>query len=187
MIDKAKQVVAGATDKMSDAVTHLEESLKNYRAGKANPAVFNTVMVSYYGNMTPLPQTASVTAPDAKTMLIQPWDKSLLHTIEKAIIDANLGFTPQNNGECIRINVPALTEDRRKELVKKSKGEGETAKVSVRNARRDANDVLKKMIKEGLPEDVEKDNEDLVQKETDAAVKAIDALIVAKEKEIMTV
>ena len=187
MIDKAKQIVADAKAKMTDATAHLEESLKNYRAGKANPAVFNQVMVSYYGNMTPLPQTASITAPDAKTMLIQPWDKSLLHTIEKAIIDANLGFTPQNNGETIRINVPALTEDRRKELVKKSKGEGESTKVSIRNTRRDAIETLKKMIKEGLPEDVEKDSEADVQKATDTFSKKVDEILAAKEKEIMTV
>lgn len=187
MIEKAKKVVADAKAKMTDATAHLEESLKNYRAGKANPAVFNQVMVSYYGNMTPLPQTASITAPDAKTMLIQPWDKSLLHTIEKAIIDANLGFTPQNNGETIRINVPALTEERRKELVKKSKGEGESTKVSIRNTRRDAIDTLKKMIKEGLPEDSEKDSEDEVQKATDSFSKKVDEILAAKEKEIMTV
>lgn len=187
MIDKAKQIVADAKAKMTDATAHLEESLKNYRAGKANPAVFNQVMVSYYGNMTPLPQTASITAPDAKTMLIQPWDKSLLHTIEKAIIDANLGFTPQNNGETIRINVPALTEDRRKELVKKSKGEGESTKVSIRNTRRDAIETLKKMIKEGLPEDVEKDSEADIQKATDTFSKKVDEILAAKEKEIMTV
>ena len=187
MIDKAKQVVSAATDKMSDAVAHLEESLKNYRAGKANPAVFNTVMVSYYGTMTPLPQTASVTAPDAKTMLIQPWDRSMIAAIEKAIMDANLGFTPQNNGEVIRINVPALTEDRRKELVKKAKTAGETAKVSVRNCRRDAIDALKKLQKEGLPEDVEKDSEAAMQKSTDKFTKKIDEVLAAKEKEIMTV
>ena len=187
MIDKAKQVVTAATAKMADAVAHLEESLQNYRAGKANPAVFNTVMVSYYGTQTPLPQTASITAPDAKTMLIQPWDKSLLHTIEKAIIDANLGFTPQNNGETIRINVPALTEERRKELVKKSRTEGESTKVSIRNTRRDANDTLKKMIKEGLPEDVEKDCEDELQKATDKFSKKTEEVLAAKEKEIMTV
>lgn len=187
MIDKAKELVAAANDKMEAAAAFLDESLKNYRAGKANPSVFNQVMVSYYGTMTPLPQMTSITSPDAKTILIQPWDKSQIKAIEKAIIDANLGFTPQNNGETIRINIPALTEERRKELVKKARTEGETAKVSVRNARRDAIDALKKMIKEGLPEDVEKDSEDMVQKHTDSTIKNIDALLTAKEKEIMTV
>ena len=110
MIEKAQAVMDAAKEKMQSAVTYLEEDLKTYRAGKANPAVFNNVMVNYYGTMTPVPQVASIGTPDAKTMLIQPWDRSLLHTIEKAIMDANLGFTPQNNGEMIRINVPALTE-----------------------------------------------------------------------------
>jgi len=165
----------------------LEESLKNYRAGKANPAIFNPVVVDYYGTMTPIPQVASVTAPDARTLAIQPWEKSMIAKIEKAIIDANLGFTPSNNGESIRINVPALTEDRRRELVKKAHTDGESSKVSVRNARRDALEALKKMIKDGLPEDAEKDFEDQVQKATDAAAKKIDDLLAAKEKEIMTV
>ena len=187
MIEKAQAVMDAAKEKMQSAVTYLEEDLKTYRAGKANPAVFNNVMVNYYGTMTPVPQVASIGTPDAKTMLIQPWDRSLLHAIEKAIMDANLGFTPQNNGEMIRINVPALTEERRRELVKKSKGEGENTKVSIRNARRDAIEVLKKMIKEGLPEDVEKDCEDEVQKETDKFSKKVEELLSAKEKEIMTV
>ena len=187
MIEKANGIVDAASDKMEEAAMYLDEALKNYRAGKANPAVFNQVMVSYYGTMTPLPQMTSITAPDAKTILIQPWDKSQIRIIEKAIIDANLGFTPQNNGEAIRINIPALTEERRKELVKKARIDGESSKVSVRNARRDAIDSLKKLIKEGLPEDVEKDCEDQVQKRTDAAIKKIDDLLSAKEKEIMTV
>lgn len=187
MIEKSKEVIAKSKTKMGEAVAHLEEELKNYRVGKANPAVFNNVMVSYYGNMTPVPQTASITTPDAKTIIIQPWDKSLIHAIEKAIMDANLGFTPQNNGEVIRINVPALTEERRRELVKKAKGEGEAAKVAVRNARRDAIDQLKKLQKDGLPEDVEKDDEEKVQKFTDKFVKKVDEVLEAKEKEIMTV
>ena len=172
---------------MEDAVTHLQEELKTYRAGKANPEVFASVIVNYYGAATPLPQMSNITSPDAKTMLIQPWDKSMIHAIEKAIMDANLGFTPQNNGEVIRINVPALTEERRRELVKKAKSEGETAKVAIRNARREAMDSLKKLQKEGLPEDVEKDDEEKVQKFTDKFVKKVDEVLEAKEKEIMTV
>ena len=113
MIDKANELLEYAELKMEDAVTHLQEELKTYRAGKANPEVFASVIVNYYGAATPLPQMSNITTPDAKTMLIQPWDKSMIHTIEKAIMDANLGFTPQNNGEVIRINVPALTEERR--------------------------------------------------------------------------
>ncbi len=187
MIEKANELLEFAELKMEDAVTHLQEELKTYRAGKANPEVFASVIVNYYGAATPLPQMSNITSPDAKTMLIQPWDKSMIHAIEKAIMDANLGFTPQNNGEVIRINVPALTEERRRELVKKAKGEGETAKVAIRNARREAMDSLKKLQKEGLPEDVEKDDEEKVQKFTDKFVKKVDEVLEAKEKEIMTV
>lgn len=187
MLEKAKATVESAVTKMQNAVTHLEEELKTYRAGKANVSVFNGVMVDYYGNMTPLPQVSSITAPDAKTMIIQPWEKTLIPKIEKAIMDANLGFTPQNNGETIRINVPALTEERRKELVKKARTAGENAKVSIRNARRDAIETLKKLQKEGLPEDSEKDSEESVQKKTDSFSKKVDEVLAAKEKEIMTV
>lgn len=187
MINKAKDIVAASKAKMNDAVKFLEEDLKTYRAGKANPLVFNSVMVNYYGADMPVPQVASVTTPDAKTILIQPWEKKMIPLIEKAIMDANIGMTPQNNGESIRCTVPALTEERRKELIKKAKASGENAKVVVRNARRDAIDALKKLVKEGLPEDAEKDQEQTTQKETDAAVKKVDELIAAKEKEILTV
>lgn len=187
MIEKANKILAKAKDQMGSAVAFLEEDLKSYRAGKANPMIFNNVCVDYYGCPTPIPQVASVTTPDAKTILIQPWEKKMIHAIEKAIMDANVGMTPQNNGESIRCNVPALTEDRRKELIKKAKAEGENSKTVVRNARRDAMDALKKLIKEGLAEDMEKDFEDKVQKETDAKIKNIDALVSAKEKDIMTV
>ena len=187
MIEKAQEVLEFTELKMEDAVTHLQEELKTYRAGKANPEVFASVIVNYYGAATPLPQMSNITTPDAKTMLIQPWDKSMIHAIEKAIMDANLGFTPQNNGEVIRINVPALTEERRRDLVKRARTAGETAKVSIRNARRDAMDSLKKLQKEGLPEDIEKDDEEKVQKFTDKYVKKVDEVLDAKEKEIMTV
>ena len=187
MIDKAQAVIDDVKETMQSAVTYLDEDLKTYRAGKANPAVFNSVVVNYYGTMTPIPQVASITTPDAKTMLIQPWDRNLIHPVEKAIMDANLGFTPQNNGEVIRINIPALTEERRKELVKKARTAGESAKVGVRNARRDAIDALKKLQKEGLPEDTEKDFEDEVQKLTDNFSKKVEDILSAKEKEIMTV
>ena len=187
MADNAKDIIAAAVKKMSEAVNYLEEDLKTYRAGKANPAVFNSVMVDYYGNPTPVPQVASITVPDARTMLIQPWEKNMIPKIEKAIMDANLGFTPQNNGEHIRINVPPLTEERRKELVKKSRTAGESAKISIRNARKDANDQLKKAQKDGMPEDVAKDAENDVQKEVDNFNKKIDTILANKEKEIMTV
>ncbi len=187
MITKAKEILSGAKDKMSNAVNHLDEELKTYRAGKANPMVFNNVMVDYYGSPTPIPQVASVTTPDAKTLMLQPWEKKMIGPIEKAIIDANLGFTPSNNGESIRCVVPALTEERRRDLLKKAKAAGENAKVSVRNARRDAIELLKKANKDGMPEDLQKEYEQLVQKETDAFTKKVDELVAAKEKEMMTV
>ena len=187
MIEKAQAVIDAVEEKMQGSVTYLEEDLKTYRAGKANPAVFNSVVVNYYGTMTPIPQVASIATPDARTMLIQPWDRSLLKPVEKAIMDANLGFTPQNNGEVIRINIPAITEERRKELVKKARTAGENAKVAVRNARRDAIESLKKLQKEGLPEDSEKDFEDEVQKLTDSFSKKVEEILAATEKEIMTI
>ena len=143
MITRAKEILAGAKDKMSHAVTHLDEELKTYPAGKANPLVFNNVMVDYYGSPTPVPQVASVTTPDAKTLMLPPWEKKMIPAIEKAILDANIGLTPSNNGESIRCTVPPLTEDRRTERLKKAKAAGEYAKVSVRNARRDAFEHLK--------------------------------------------
>lgn len=187
MIDNSKEIIAAAKEKMESAVLFLEEDLKTYRAGKANPAVFNSVLVNYYGAPTPLPQVASINVPDAKSMLIQPWEKSLIPAIEKAIIDANLGYTPQNNGEHIRINVPPLTEERRKELVKKARTAGENAKISIRNARRDGIEALKKAQKDGLPEDVQKDAEGQIQKDVDGFNKKVDELLAAKEKEILTV
>ena len=188
LTENAKQVITTASSKMMDAVTFLEESLKNYRVGKANTQVFNKVLVNYYGTPTPIPQVASVTTPDAKTLAIQPWERSLIPAIEKAIIDSNIGLTPSNNGETIRCSVPALTEERRKELVKSAKAEGENAKVVIRNARRDAVDALKKAQKnDGLSEDAEREGEDEIQKLTDKKVKEIDALVAAKEKDILAV
>lgn len=187
LTDRAKEIIDGADSKMQDAINFLEQDLKSYRLGKANPSIFDKVLVNYYGTPTPLAQIASVTAPDAKTLAIQPWEKTMIPKIEKAIMDANIGLTPRNNGEIIRCTVPALTEERRKELIKKAKASGENTKVVVRNARRDAIEAIKKLIKEGLPEDAEKDQETAIQKETDAAVKKVDELISAKEKEILTV
>lgn len=187
MIETAKNILAEAQINMKDAVDFLEEDLKTYRAGKANPMVFANVLVDYYGSPTPLQQVSSVTTPDAKTILIQPWEKSMIGPIEKAIIDANLGFTPQNNGEHIRCNIPALTEERRRELIKRAKAAGEQSKIVVRNVRRDAMELLKKAEKDGMPEDLQKRYEELVQKETDSFVEKIDALVAAKEKEVLTV
>ena len=187
MIERAKQILSSAKEKMSDAVIFLEEDLKTYRAGKANTLVFNNVLVDYYGTPTPVPQVASVTTPDARTINIQPWEKKMIPVIEKAIMDANIGLTPQNNGETIRCTVPPLTEDRRKELLKKVKAAGESAKVVVRNSRRDAIDLLKKAQKDGMPEDLQKEYEQNVQKETDSFTKKVDELVAAKEKDILTV
>ena len=172
---------------MQKAVEHLENELGTYRVGKANPAVFSGVTVEYYGTPTPLSQVASISAPDARTMIIQPWEKNLIPLIEKAIMAANLGFTPQNNGEIIRIQVPPLTEERRRDLVKKAKAEGENARISIRNARRDGVDVLKKYQKDGLSEDVAKDTEGLIQKEVEAFSKQVEEILTEKETEIMTV
>ena len=188
LTDRAKEILNGAEEKMQEAVLFLEEDLKTYRVGKASPAIFNGVTVNYYGTPTPLMQVASVTTPDARTLAIQPWERNMIPVIEKAILDANLGFTPQNNGEIIRCVVPALTEERRRELIKKAKAQGETTKVTVRNARRDGIDLLKKAQKnEGLSEDGEKEGEEELQKVTDKYVKAVDAVIAEKEKEILTV
>ena len=187
MIEKAKEILEEAGMGMEDSVAFLEEDLKTYRVGKANPTVFANVLVDYYGSLTPIPQVASVTAPDARTLAIQPWEKKMIPVIEKAILDANLGLTPSNNGETIRCNVPPLTEDRRKELIKKAKAAGENAKIVVRNSRRDAIEALKKAQKEGLSEDVQKDYEQNVQKETDKWIAKIDELVSAKEKDILTV
>ena len=186
-IVKAKELVAAAKEKMQKTIDYLESELSLVRAGKANPAVFHNVMIDYYGTPTPLPQVSSITTPDAKTILIQPWDKSMIAPIEKAIMAANLGFTPQNNGEQVRINVPALTEERRKDLVKQIKAEGEQARISVRTARRDGVEQVKKLQKEGLPEDVVKDTEAELQKLTDNYNKKVDELLEKKEKDIMTV
>ena len=188
MLPRAKEIVEAADQKMQDSLRFLEEDLKTYRAGKANPSVFNGVMVDYYGTPTPIGQVASITTPDAKTLAIQPWERNMIAKIEKAILDANVGLTPSNNGEVIRCVVPALTEERRRELIKKAGVAGETCKVSIRNARRDGIDALKKAQKnEGLSEDGEKEGEDELQKVTDKRVKEVDALISAKEKEILTV
>ena len=180
-------ILDGASKKMQKAVDFLEETLLNIRAGKASTNALNGVFVEYYGSQTPVSGVASVTVPDAKTILIQPWDKNMIRPIEKAIIDSNIGLTPSNNGESIRLSMPPLTEERRKELVKQSKAEAENARVSLRNARRDAVEAFKKAVKEGMPEDEGKDGETQIQKIVDKFNKLIDAAFEKKEKEIMTV
>ena len=182
-----KTILNDATVRMQKAVDFLEESLANIRAGKASVNVLNGVFVEYYGSQTPVSGVASVTVPDAKTILIQPWDKNMIRPIEKAIIDSNIGLTPSNNGESIRLSMPPLTEERRKELVKQVKGVGENARISLRNARRDAVESFKKAQKEGMPEDESKDGETRAQKLLEKYSKQLDALMEAKEKEIMTV
>ena len=182
-----KTILNEAADRMQRAVDHLAEELLNLRAGKASVNILNGVFVEYYGSQTPVSGVASVTVPDAKTVLIQPWDKNMIRPIEKAIIDSNIGLTPSNNGESIRLSMPPLTEERRKELVKQSKAEAENARVSLRNARRDAVEAFKKAVKEGMPEDEGKDGEAQVQKVVDKFNKLIDTAFEKKEKEIMTV
>ena len=182
-----KTILNDATVRMQKTVDFLEESLANIRAGKASVNVLNGVFVEYYGSQTPVSGVASVTVPDAKTILIQPWDKNMIRPIEKAIIDSNIGLTPSNNGESIRLSMPPLTEERRKELVKQSKAEAENARVSLRNARRDAVEAFKKAVKDGMPEDEGKDGETQAQKLLEKYNKVIDAAFEKKEKEIMTV
>lgn len=187
MEDEAKLVLETTKEGMVGAIKHLEKEYVQIRAGKADVRVFDEVMVDYYGTMTPLPQASNVSAPDAKTIMIQPWDKSLIPIIEKAIMAANIGFTPANNGEIIRITIPPLTEERRRELVKRSKEVAENAKVSIRGQRRSANDELKKMQKDGLSEDTSKDYQDEVQKLHDKYIKEVDEMAKFKEEDIMTI
>ena len=184
---ESKTILSDAAARMQKTVDFLEDTLLNIRAGKASTNILNGVLVEYYGSQTPVSGVASVTVPDAKTVLIQPWDKNMIRPIEKAILDANIGLTPSNNGEHIRLSIPPLTEERRRELVKQSKAEVENARISLRNARRDAVELFKKAIKEGMPEDESTDGEQQVQKLLDKYSKAVDAAFEKKEKEIMTV
>ncbi len=184
---ESKAILGAAEEKMEMAVAFLEESLAHIRAGRADIRLLDGIRVDSYGTQVPLNNVAAVTTPDARTIAIKPWDKSMFKVIEKAIIDSDLGIMPENNGEIIRIGIPPLTEERRKQLAKQCKGEGETAKVSIRNARRDAIDALKKAVKDGMPEDEQKDGEAKLQKVHDKYVKKLEDLLAAKEKEIMTV
>ncbi|HEY5592872.1 MAG TPA: ribosome recycling factor [Paludibacter sp.] len=186
MLD-VKPHLTHAEDNMEAALLFLDEALAHIRAGKANPRILDGIKVEYYGQHVPISSVASVTTPDAKTITIQPWEKGLISVIEKAILNSDVGITPMNNGETIRLGIPPLTEDRRRQLAKQSKAECEEAKISVRNARRDAIEHFKRMVKEGLPEDVEKDAEADAQKIHDRYIRKIDEMFTAKEKEIMTV
>jgi ribosome recycling factor len=172
---------------MQGAIDHLGKELLKIRAGKAHTSMLDGIYVDYYGSQTPLSQVSNVNTPDARTITVQPWEKPMLEKIEKAIMVANLGLNPQNNGEIIMINVPPLTEERRINLVKQTKTEGEHAKVSVRNARKDANDEIKKLQKDTISDDLAKDAEDRVQKLTDKFGVKVDEILTVKEKDIMTV
>ena len=186
MID-VKETLGKAQEKMDEAVLYLEEALAHIRAGKANIKILDGIRVDSYGSMVPLNQVAAINTPDARTIAIKPWDKSMFRPIEKAIMDSNIGITPENNGEIIRLGIPPLTEERRKQLAKQCGKEAEQAKVSIRNTRREIIDKLKKGIKDGLSEDLEKDAEADMQKMHDKYIKKVDELFAAKEKEIMTV
>jgi len=187
MSELIKKQVTDAKALMDKAIDHADNELNKIRAGKANPSLLDDIVVDYYGNPTPLSQVGNVNTPDARTIIIQPWEKSLLSAIEKAIKESNLGFNPQNDGVIIRINVPPLTEERRRDLVKKAKGEAETGKIAIRNIRKDANEKIKKLKSEGVSEDEIKVGEADVQKLTDSYIIKIDQLSEAKEKDIMTV
>jgi ribosome recycling factor len=176
-----------AKENMQNALVHLEREMQKLRAGKANPQMLDGVKVDYYGTITPLNQMANVNTPDPKTIFIQPWDKNALSLIEKAIMNANLGFNPINDGMVIRIPVPPLTEERRKDLVKRAKAEAEAGKVVVRNARRDANETAKKLAKDGVAEDEIKKLEIDIQTLTDDYIRKVDSVLAVKEKDIMTI
>ncbi|MDI1355872.1 MAG: ribosome recycling factor [bacterium] len=182
-----KTVLDNAKNAMEKAISHLEMELQKVRAGKANPMMLENVMVDFYGSRVPISNTASVNTQDSRTLVIQPWDKTMLTPIEKAIQAANLGLNPQNDGVIIRIMIPALTEERRKELTKTAKSLGEDAKVGIRNIRKESMEFIKKLQKDGLPADEAKDSEAKVQVLTDTHVAKVDKHIELKEKEIMTV
>lgn len=178
-------ILDSAKESMASSLEHLDRSFLNIRAGKASPAMLGSVKVDYYGSQTPLSQVANINVPDARTLTVTPWEKNMLHPIEKAIMIANLGFNPMNNGDNIIINIPVLTEDRRRDLVKQAKAEAEEAKIGIRNARKDANTEIKKI--DGLSEDAVKSAEQEVQDLTDGYIKKTDEMLNIKEAEIMKV
>ena len=187
MQEEVEMVIDICREKMDHALAHLDKELVHIRAGKASPRMLDTVMVNYYGSMVPITQVSNISTPDARTIVVQPWEKPMIHPIEKAIINSNLGFNPDNNGEIIRINVPAPTEQRRKEMVKTVNKEGEVAKISLRSARKDANDQLKKLLKDGLSEDDEKDAVAEVQEMITEFSKKVDKMLDDKNVEVLTI
>ncbi len=187
MNEDVELIIEEAKERMQKATDHLEHELARLRAGRATPVLLDGITVDYYGVNSPLSQVSNINTPDPKTILIQPWEKTMLGTIEKAIMAANIGLTPMNNGEVIRINIPPLTEERRHQLVKQVRNEGETARISIRNARKWANDELKQLLKNGLPEDIEIDAAENVQEMTVEFNTKVDKIISLKEKDVMTV
>lgn len=187
MAEDVSQIVSSAEDHMKKAIAHLEAELIKIRAGKATPQVVDGIVVDYYGSPTPINQVGNINVMDARTLTIQPWEKNMLQPIERAIIAANIGINPQNDGNQIRLFLPPLTEERRRELVKRCQGEGEHSKVAIRNIRRDALEHIKKLQKNGLSEDIAKDTETNVQDITNKFISAVDKHLASKEKEIMSV
>lgn len=187
MAEGLDSILKDAADHMHKAINHLETELVKIRAGKASASMVDGIMVDYYGNPTPVNQVGNISVMDARTLSIQPWEKNMLQPIERAIIAANIGINPQNDGNIIRLSVPPLTEERRKELVKKCNAEGEHAKVAIRNIRRDAIEHIKKLQKEGLSEDACKDAEADVQHTTDKYTALVEKHLTAKDKEIMAI
>jgi len=187
MNEEVSMVLDMTKEAMQASIDHLDKELVHIRAGKANPRMLDSVFVEYYGTLSPISQVSSISTPDPKTITVQPWDKKMIQPIEKAILNANLGFNPDNNGEIIRIFIPPLTEERRKILVREASKEGEAAKIGIRNARKEANEQLKKLQKEGLAEDDEKRAVEKVQHMTDDYIKKIDEKVVKKHEEIMTI
>ncbi len=182
-----QDIKKNAEDRMDKAITAMKRDLTTLRAGKANPALLDRIQVEYYGAPTPLNQVANINTPDSRTLMIQPWDKTLIGAVEKAILKSDLGLNPSNDGSAIRISIPPLTEERRAELVKTSKKFGEEAKVAIRNIRRDANDSIKKLEKSAISEDESRGHQEDIQKATDKFIAEVDKVLAAKEKEIMEV
>ncbi|MEN8225044.1 MAG: ribosome recycling factor [Bacteroidota bacterium] len=187
MNEEAQMCLDEAKEGMESALSHMDRELQKIRAGKASPQMLEGIKVDYYGVMTPIEQTANINTPDPRQIIIQPWDKSILGELEKAIMNANIGFNPKNEGEVLRISVPPLTEERRLELVKQAKGEAENTRISIRNTRRSANDLAKSLEKDGLPEDESKKVQENIQELTNEYIKKVDELLDAKEKDVMTV
>jgi ribosome recycling factor len=187
MSDTIDSIISNTSVQMQKTIQHLEVELSRIRAGKANPQILDGIMVEYYGSPTPLAQVANITTPDARTLSLQPWEKNMLQPIERAIIASNIGLNPTNDGNFIRLFLPPLTEERRKDLVKRVNGEGEQSKVALRSIRRESIEMVKKLQKDGLSEDAAKDAENRIQQITDKEIVNIDGVCKEKEKEIMTI